>query len=120
MDHKGGMDLQVSRALPPLLAVVGSDLPALVPAVELVLAELDRRQAMFAAAGVVSVQEWNQRYPNDRMPYILVAVDEYGEVSLPGAGASGEQAKGRASARAMHASFSRIARLGRAGGSPLD
>jgi hypothetical protein len=35
---------------------------------------------------------------------------------LPGADAAGDAAKGRASARAMHASFSRIARLGRASG----
>src|SRR5256885_8440907 len=107
MDPRGGMESHVFRGLPHLLRGVVSDLPMLVPALELVLTELDRRQAMFAAAGVVSVQEWNQRYPNDPVPYILVAVDEYGEVSLPGTDASGDAAKGRASARAMHASFSR-------------
>jgi FtsK/SpoIIIE family len=117
IDLKGGMEFHVFRGLPHLLVPTVSDLPALVPAMEVVLAELDRRQAMFAAAGVVSVQDWNRRHPAERVPYIVVAVDEYGEVSLPGAEPAGEQGRGRSgSARAMHASFSRVARLGRASG----
>ncbi len=113
IDLKGGLEFNTFRRLPHLLLPIVSDLPEVAPAIETVLAELDRRKAMFAEADVVNIQEWNRRNPADRLPYILVAVDEYGEVSMPAVEASNDKARAH-SPKMMHAGFSRIARLGRA------
>jgi S-DNA-T family DNA segregation ATPase FtsK/SpoIIIE len=113
VDLKGGMEFQLFRRLPHRMLPVVSDLPEIGPALDVVLAELVRRQGMLAEAGAVSVQEWNTRFPDRRLPYIVVVVDEYGEVSLPPYGAAGEQAKAH-SPKVAGAGFSRIARLGRA------
>lgn len=116
IDLKGGMEFYLFRGLPHLMVPVVSDLPHLGPAMEAVLAELDRRMGMFAGAGVVSLQDWNERHPAGQLPYIVVAVDEYGEVSLPGAESASAEGRAPRGTKAAHAAFSRIARLGRACG----
>ena len=71
---------------------------------------------MFREEGVVSLRHWNDRRPDDRLPYIVVIVDEYGEVSRPVAEASNDTGRVRSSKTSTHAAVSRIARLGRAVG----
>jgi S-DNA-T family DNA segregation ATPase FtsK/SpoIIIE len=116
IDLKGGMEFQLFRGLPHLMGPVVSDMPQFWPAMDAVVAELERRMAIFSEAGVVSLRDWNERHPADRKPYILVAIDEYGELSLPGAESSTGEARAQRPAKAAHAAVSRIARLGRACG----
>jgi hypothetical protein len=112
IDLKGGMEFRLFRDLPHLLVPIVSDVPQCGPALELVLAELDRRQALFAETGVEKLSRWNELHPDAPLPYILVAVDEFGEVSA----VEPQEGGGRARARASLAPFSRLARLGRASG----
>jgi hypothetical protein len=114
VDLKGGMEFYLFRGLPHLLTSVVSDLPELGPVLTDLLAELERRQAMFAEAGVVSLRHWNARRPADKLPYIVVFVDEFGELSRPVAEASNDSGRGRSPKASAHGAFSRIARLGRA------
>jgi S-DNA-T family DNA segregation ATPase FtsK/SpoIIIE len=113
IDLKGGMEFFLFRELPHLWAPVVSDLPELSPALANLIGELERRQAMFARAGVVSLRHWNDSHPAERLPYIVAFVDEFGEVSRPVAESSNDKARGPAKHQA-HGAFSRIARLGRA------
>jgi S-DNA-T family DNA segregation ATPase FtsK/SpoIIIE len=114
VDLKGGMEFHPFRALPHLWAPVVSDLPELGSVLDGLLAELERRQGMFREAGVVSLRQWNDQRPADKLPYIVVIVDEFGELNRPVAESSNDGGRGRSPKAQAHAAFSRLARLGRA------
>jgi hypothetical protein len=114
IDLKGGMEFWPFRELPHLWRPVVSDMPELGPVLGDVLEELERRQTMFREEGVVSLRHWNERRPADRLPYIVVFIDEFGELSRPAAESSNDQGRARSPKAQAHAAISRIARLGRA------
>jgi hypothetical protein len=116
IDLKGGMEFHMFRELPHLLGPVVSDMPELMPALENLIAEMDRRMDMFREAGVVSLRHWNESRPADRLPYIVAFIDEFGEVSRPVAESSIDKARGPSLKAVAHGAFSRLARLGRAVG----
>jgi hypothetical protein len=116
VDLKGGMEFWMFRALPHLWAPVVADMPELMPALDRLIAELERRMGLFREAGVVSLKHWNENRPADRLPYIVAFIDEFGEVSRPVAESSGGKASGPSAKTQAHGAFSRLARLGRAVG----
>ena len=116
VDLKGGMEFWMFRELPHLWAPVVSDMPELMPALERLIAEMERRQAMFREAGVVSLKHWNDSRPADRLPYIVAFIDEFGELSRPVAESSGGNGRGPSAKTQAHGAVSRLARLGRAVG----
>ena len=112
IDLKGGMELNLFARLPHRLGPVLREWQECGSLLEELNADLDRRQAAFDAAGVVSLREWNGRYPEAGLPYLVLVVDEAAELT---AVESGDRAE-RASRQAQLALLTRLCRLGRAAG----
>ena len=111
-DLKGGMEFTLFKGLPHLFCPVVSDREAFLDAMEVLCAELVRRMKLYGDREVESLKRWNREHPDQRMPYLVVVVDELAEVTSKGTGDREEQQQRR---RAVHA-ISQIARLGRAVG----
>lgn len=115
IDLKGGMEFQVFKGLPHLMLPVVADTTDLGPGLGAVVEELNSRMDLFSQRGVVGIAEWNRQYPEEALPYIVVVVDEYGEISSLNLELISDSVKG-ISTKVAHAGFGRIARLGRACG----
>ena len=76
------------------------------------VAELARRQDLFEVARVENIVGWNEKYPEQRLPYVLVVVDEFAELR-PAEAPSKEEQGAR---RVVLAHLSKLSRLGRAFG----
>ncbi len=107
-----GIEFGLLERLPHLMAPVARDLDAAVEVLGVVNEELDRRQALFAAAGVERLGGWNQARSDEARPYVLVVVDECAELSAAEVADRDERAR-RQQALAL---LSRLCRLGRASG----
>jgi S-DNA-T family DNA segregation ATPase FtsK/SpoIIIE len=112
IDLKGGMEMNVFGRLPHRLSRVLREWQECGELLEELNADLDRRQAAFEAAGVVSLREWNERHPEAVLPYLVLVIDETAELT---AVESPDRAE-RASRQAQLANLIRICRLGRAAG----
>jgi DNA segregation ATPase FtsK/SpoIIIE-like protein len=113
VDLKGGMEFNAFRELPHLLYPVVSELEDCEIAFGLVSQEMDRRQRMFAAAGVENLPEWNATRPGGELPWLVLVVDEFGELRAADAP---RQSAERGRRDAVHALISRAGRIGRAVG----
>jgi len=81
IDLKDGMELQDYEELPHTKQFVRS--PEDVPAcLEEFSAEMKRRARLLAASGNRDIRGYNVLHPYDRLPYILLVVDELGQVLL--------------------------------------
>jgi hypothetical protein len=107
-----GMEFGLLERLPHLMAPIARDLDASLDVLGSVCAELDRRQALFAGAGVEALGSWNEARPDEALPYILVVVDEGAELSA--AEVSDRDERARRQQALAH--LSRLCRLGRASG----
>jgi S-DNA-T family DNA segregation ATPase FtsK/SpoIIIE len=107
-----GIEFGLFERLPHLMAPVARDLDAAVEVLGVVNAELDRRQALLAGAGVESLGGWNEARPDEALPHVLVVVDECAELSAAEVADRDERARRQ---QAL-AHLSRLCRLGRASG----
>ncbi len=113
VDLKGGMEFNAFRDLPHLLYPVVSELEDCEIAFGLVGQEMDRRQRIFAAAGVENLAEWNATHEGGELPWLVLVVDEFGELRAADAP---RQSVERGRRDAVHALVSRAGRIGRAVG----
>lgn len=77
------VEMTAYQDLPHLLAPVVVDAEKTVPALRLVLQEMDRRYRVFAEAGVRNIDGWNRlggEHP--RLPYIVVIIDELADLMM--------------------------------------
>ncbi len=110
-DLKGGMEFTLFSRVPHLLCPVVNDVQGFAEAMTVVTDELDRRMELLREAGVESLKAWNIAYPERRMPYVVVVVDELGEITIKSSEREEQQA------RQLNVNLlSRVARLGRAPG----
>lgn len=110
-DLKGGVDAAVFDALPHLRwPVAGRHEEAAAHLVELVQ-EQEARQDMIRGH-VANLGEWNRRYPDRRLPYIVAVIDEFADL-LPKDAATKEE---RVAREAAWAAVSSLTRMGRASG----
>ncbi len=110
-DLKGGMEFTLFSRVPHLLCPVVNDVQSFAQAMTVVSEELDRRMELLREAGVENLKAWNQAYPERRMPYVVVVVDELGEITIKSSEREDQIA------RQLNVNLlSRVARLGRAPG----
>jgi hypothetical protein len=112
IDLKGGMELNVFARLPHRLGPVLREWQECGSLLEYMNGELDARQVAFDRAGVVSLAEWNRRYPGSALPYLVLVVDEMAELTAVD---SGDRAE-KAARQAQLGLLIRLCRLGRAAG----
>jgi hypothetical protein len=110
-DFKGRLEFAIFTGVPHLLGPVAGDMVSFAALMQQVLAVLDRRLAMFEAAGVEKIQRWNEARPDQRLPYVVVAVEEIADVSA--AEAYSEEARRVAKKDAL-GWLARLCRVGRA------
>ena len=107
-----GIEFGLLERLPHLMAPVARDVDAAVEVLAVVSAELDRRQGLFAGAGVETLGGWNRARSGVALPYVLVVVDECAELAAAEVADRDERARRQ---QAL-AHLSRLCRLGRASG----
>ncbi|MGH7919893.1 MAG: FtsK/SpoIIIE domain-containing protein, partial [Candidatus Dormibacteraceae bacterium] len=105
-DLKGGMEFTHFRHLPHLMCPVVDAIADFADAMQTAYQELDRRMQVFREAGVESLAGWNDEHPEDRLPYVVIVVDELAEITIKSS--SPEESKLR---QANVAFLSHISRL---------
>lgn len=79
------VELQNYNGIPHLLTPVITKVPETVNALKWALKEMDRRYDTLAQQGVRDLATFNQRYPNDRMPYLVIIIDELADLMVTSA-----------------------------------
>lgn len=110
VDLKGGLELNAFERLPHAIGAAARDVDECLQLMELLLAELDRRQLALHRLGAEDVRRWNAAQPARRLPYVVVVIDEMAELSAVESANRDEKARRQAAL----ASVSRMARVGRA------
>jgi S-DNA-T family DNA segregation ATPase FtsK/SpoIIIE len=113
VDMKGGMEFNTFEGLPHLMCEPVSEVEDAEIQLGRVVQELERRQGLMRSAHVKSLREWNAKFPADRLPYVVVVVDEFAQFRAADAPQNSEERKGR---QAVVARWQEIGRTGRAVG----
>jgi S-DNA-T family DNA segregation ATPase FtsK/SpoIIIE len=113
VDMKGGMEFNTFEGLPHLMCDPVSEVEDAEIELGRVVQELERRQGLMSGARVKSLREWNAKFPGDRLPYVVVVVDEFAEFRAADAPEKSDERKGR---QAVVARLGQVGRLGRAVG----
>ncbi len=102
-------ELTILNGLPHLLAPVATDEASVMSVLKHLAEELRERQQLFSAAGCIDLASWNEGTDRQRLPVVMLVVDELAELTSIGT-------KGRTSTRPAYRVLSTLARLGRAFG----
>ncbi len=82
VDPKGGTEFKVYGKLPHLLVPVVTDVKQVMVALHWAAAEMARRQKIIAEAGTSDIREYNATANGERMPYIVVVIDELADIMI--------------------------------------
>ena len=76
------VELTVYNGIPHLKNEVITDPRLAAGALFEMTKEMDSRYERFAKAGVRKIEEWNAKFPDDRLPYIMIVIDELADLML--------------------------------------
>jgi FtsK/SpoIIIE family/FtsK alpha domain/Ftsk gamma domain len=76
------VELTVYNGIPHLKNAVITDPRLAAGALFEMTKEMDGRYERFAKAGVRKIEEWNAKYPEDKLPYIVIIIDELADLML--------------------------------------
>ena len=76
------VELTVYNGIPHLKSDVITDPRLAAGALFEMTKEMDARYERFAKAGVRKIEEWNQANPDDRLPYIVIVIDELADLMM--------------------------------------
>jgi S-DNA-T family DNA segregation ATPase FtsK/SpoIIIE len=82
VDPKGGTEFKVYEKLPHLLVPVVTDVRQVVVALRWAANEMARRQKVIADSGTSDIREYNASAAGERMPYIVVVIDELADIMI--------------------------------------
>jgi S-DNA-T family DNA segregation ATPase FtsK/SpoIIIE len=98
------VELTLFDGIPHLVEPVVKEVADVVMVLQKALREMERRYDIFAEAGVRNIAGYNQRFPEKKLPYLVIVVDELADIMLT---------KQKAQVEAM---ICRLAQLARATG----
>lgn len=76
------VELTVYNGIPHLIKDVIADPRLAAGALFEMTKEMDARYERFAKAGVRKIEEYNAKYPDERLPYVVIAIDELADLML--------------------------------------
>jgi DNA segregation ATPase FtsK/SpoIIIE, S-DNA-T family len=76
------VELTVYNGIPHLKNEVITDPSMAAGALAMITREMDQRYERFAKAGVRKIEEYNAKYPDEKLPYIVVIIDELADLML--------------------------------------
>lgn len=76
------VELTGYNGIPHLLAPVVVDASKVVGALQWMMREMDSRYHKFANNGVRNIQEYNDRFPENHLPYVVVVIDELADLMM--------------------------------------
>jgi S-DNA-T family DNA segregation ATPase FtsK/SpoIIIE len=97
------VELSQYRGLPHLRLPVVTDMDKVVAALRWTVLEMERRYGLFAEVGARNVVAFNDRFPDDRLVYLVVVIDELADMMMT-------------AAEDVERLICRLAQLGRAAG----
>lgn len=76
------VELTVFNGIPHLIKEVITDPRLAAGALFEMTKEMDVRYERFAKAGVRKIEEYNAKYPDERLPYVVIVIDELADLML--------------------------------------
>jgi S-DNA-T family DNA segregation ATPase FtsK/SpoIIIE len=76
------VELTVYNGIPHLKHEVITDPSLAAGALAIITREMDTRYERFAKAGVRKIEEYNAKFPDEKLPYIVVIIDELADLML--------------------------------------
>ncbi|HVS45716.1 MAG TPA: DNA translocase FtsK [Verrucomicrobiae bacterium] len=76
------VELTVYNGIPHLIKDVITDARLAAGALFEMTKEMDSRYERFAKAGVRKVEEYNTKYPDEKLPYVVIVIDELADLML--------------------------------------
>ncbi|MBW4061270.1 DNA translocase FtsK 4TM domain-containing protein [Candidatus Saccharibacteria bacterium] len=76
------VELGLYNGIPHLLAEVINDPEKAISALKWAVAEMERRYKLLADVGNRNIIEYNKAHPDDRLPYIVVVIDEMADLMI--------------------------------------
>lgn len=97
------VELNAYRGIPHLLTPVITDPDKAILALRWAVAEMNHRYKQLESAGEVNIESFNKKKPEEKMPYIVVVIDELADLMM-------------VASKEIEASICRIAQMARAVG----
>ncbi len=79
------VELTGYNGIPHLITPVVTDVTNVGKVLQWTLAEMDQRNLKFLESGVRNIQDFNQKYPDKKMPYLVVVIDELANLMMEAA-----------------------------------
>ncbi len=76
------VELTVYNGIPHLIKEVITDARIAAGALFEMTKEMDQRYERFAKAGVRKIEEYNAKYPDEKLPFIVIVIDELADLML--------------------------------------